>query len=181
MWNRARVRTTSLQALGQLARLSRRYKIEKIQRLSANFEKACWRSVRCAEERAYHQKYAFLRHCVNVINARRGEAKELVIPLENTASQIAKQYNGHNANMLIKKTNAKIESLFSELPPCLNHLSAKRPITTDKATIIDICINNGLSQHESQKAVINVTEIAKLEQVQPTKQQWDIQSKSYWT
>lgn len=64
-------KNNSLAVLRKLRIYGSRYKIEKIQKLCENFEKACWRSVRVAEESAYMRKYHFLKHCMNVINSYR--------------------------------------------------------------------------------------------------------------
>uniref|UniRef100_A0A3B0N4Z3 Uncharacterized protein n=1 Tax=Theileria annulata TaxID=5874 RepID=A0A3B0N4Z3_THEAN len=64
-------RNNSLAVLRRLRIYGSRYKIEKIQKLCENFEKACWRSIRVAEESAYIRKYHFLKHCMNVIKLYR--------------------------------------------------------------------------------------------------------------
>ncbi|GIX66336.1 uncharacterized protein BcabD6B2_57720 [Babesia caballi] len=168
MWNRARVRTGSLQALAQLGRLSRRYKIEKVQRLSANFERACWRSVRCAEERAYHEKYAFLRHCVDVINFRRREGKERRIPLSNLAGSLASQFTGDNQAQLQRRVQSQIERLRRSLPACLADTDATRFETgqPEQSELLRYCLDHGLGRSDFESAVCTLGEIARLQQLQ---------------
>lgn len=170
MWNRARVKTTPQQALGQLSRLSRRYNIEKIQKLSANFEKACWRTLRCAEERAYRQKYAFLKHCLNVIKAQTGGMKPQVVPLENLASQISGSFNGDNAASLHEQINANLQVLISSLPSCIRKDGGLTvaEVTSKKAELLQRCLENGLPLTESQQAICKLIEIAKLKRLNKT-------------
>ncbi|CDR93731.1 hypothetical protein, conserved [Babesia bigemina] len=164
MWNRARVKTSSLQALAQLSRLSRRYKIEKVQRLSANFERACWRSVRTAEERAYHQKYAFLRHCVDTINFRKADDRSRRVPLPNTAAALASQFTGSNGPQLQKRVQSHIDELTAGLPSCLSEADASL-VTADgshAAQIVARCRAHGMTTPECERAVCALSEIARL-------------------
>ncbi|GFE53599.1 hypothetical protein BaOVIS_010030 [Babesia ovis] len=165
MWNRSRVKAGSLQALAVLNRLSRRYEIDKIQRLSANFERACWRSVRCAEEGAYHRKYAFLRHCVDVINHRKAQRKIRSIPLDNIASRLASQFNGTNHSYIQKQVGIHLNRLSSALPSCLT----QSDVTADKAKPQDIlqkCKSNEVDSATAEKAVCVITEMVKLRRLQ---------------
>ncbi|GBE61127.1 hypothetical protein, conserved [Babesia ovata] len=164
MWNRARVKTGSLQALAQLNRLSRRYKIEKVQKLSANFERACWRSVRTAEERAYHQKYAFLRHCVDMINFRKADNRSRRVPLPNSAVSLASQFTGSNSSQLQKRVQSHIDDLTAGLPSCLSDTDASLVAAggSHTAQLISRCRSHGLTMAECERAVCALSEIARL-------------------
>ncbi|EDO06756.1 uncharacterized protein BBOV_IV003950 [Babesia bovis T2Bo] len=162
MWNRARVTTGSLQALAALNRLSRRYQIDKIQRLSANFERACWRSVRCAEEAAYHRKYDFLRHCVNVINYRKSQPKTRVVPLSDFASTLAAKYNGDNADQLKTEALLRIKTIKSQLPKCIRDVDTDQ-LTTDE--IVDMCRKDDLSTESIENAICSLVEISNIQRL----------------
>lgn len=118
MWICSRVGArNSLAALRQLRIYGTRYRIEKVQKLCENFEKACWRSVRVAEERAYMQKYHFLRHCVSVMERARRRAPGARSPTQPGPARlplsrsILSRYDGSNAEECLEAANALLARL----------------------------------------------------------------------
>ncbi|UKJ88378.2 hypothetical protein MACJ_000822 [Theileria orientalis] len=118
-WNKpVKVRKgNSLGSLRQIRIYGTRYKIEKIQKLCENFEKACWRSVRIAEEKAYMQKYHFLKHCLKLINLYRQKglyAFSAIKPRQDTCKivdLIVNMYDGSNSKQCLEFATTILEWL----------------------------------------------------------------------
>ncbi|BAM39523.1 uncharacterized protein TOT_010000978 [Theileria orientalis strain Shintoku] len=117
-WSKPVKKGNSLGSLRHIRIYGTRYKIEKIQKLCENFEKACWRSVRIAEEKAYLQKYHFLKHCLTLIKLYRQkglEAFSAIKPGQDTckiSDLILNMYDGTNSRECLAFATTILEKLI---------------------------------------------------------------------
>ncbi|UKK00772.2 hypothetical protein MACK_000846 [Theileria orientalis] len=118
-----------------------RYKIEKIQKLCENFEKACWRSVRIAEEKAYIQKYQFLKHCLKLINLYRQKGIEAFSAIKHgqdtdkISDLILDMYDGSNSKQCLEFATTMLERLEPSTDKVNNPYNKQSSLYTSRLNI----------------------------------------------